>query len=173
MRGADRDGQARGDDAIGAQHADREIGDVERAALALAGAAGAPEQLRQHGAGVGPFGDGVAVTAMGGRDQILAHEMNADAGGDGLLTDREVDRALDVALLMRALCRLLEGADPRHRAVVREQPLDVDIRSRSHSDSFPGAPVPSAHGRARRIVRKPLPCLMAREKPSPFPTGPA
>ncbi len=45
LRGADGDGHAGGDDAVGAEHPDREIGDVHRPALALVGAGGLAEEL--------------------------------------------------------------------------------------------------------------------------------
>ncbi len=43
MRGPRRNLDPGADDAVGAEHADLEIGDVHRAALALAGAVGAAE----------------------------------------------------------------------------------------------------------------------------------
>ena len=133
--GADGDRHAGRDHAVGAEHADTEIGDMHRAALALVGARRAPEQLGHHAIDVGPFGQRVAVAAMGGGQQILAREIRADAGRDRFLPGRQVQRPayqrrlggsgqaprLD-ATLAGDLGRVLEGADTRHGAIVREQP---------------------------------------------------
>jgi hypothetical protein len=135
MRGAGGDRDAGADHAVGAEHADAEIGDVHRAALALAGAARLAVELGHHGAGVGALGDGVAVAAMG-RDEVVARrEMGADAGGDRLLADREMDGAAHLAALLPGFGGLLEGADARHGPVMAEQALGVDVR-RGHEDAF-------------------------------------
>ena len=115
------------DDAVRAEHADLEIGDVHRAALAAAIAAFTPEQLAHHGERVGALGEGVAVAAMGREQHVVAGEVGADAGRDRLLADRGMDRPED-ELLPQALERqLLEGADAPHEAVVRQEALDVEI----------------------------------------------
>jgi len=99
LSGADSDRDAARDDAVGAQHADIEIGDVHGAALATAGAGGAAEQLAHHRRGVGPFGDGVAVATMRAGDVVGALDVSADARRDPFLADREVERAGDLARL--------------------------------------------------------------------------
>ena len=132
VRGADRDGEPGRHHAVRAQHADAEIGDVDRAALAVASPGGAAEELGHHGGRGGPLGDSVAVTAMRRRDQVFAREIGADPGGDRLLADREVDGTRDLAGLVRRLGGFLEGADAAHRAVVREQALDIDVGPRHH-----------------------------------------
>ena len=91
-----------------------------------------PKQLGHHGGRGGPLGDSVAVTAMRRRDQVFAREMDADPGGDRLLADRKVDGTRDLAGLVRRLGGFLEGADAAHRAVVREQALDIDVGPRHH-----------------------------------------
>ena len=67
--GDDRD--AAGDDAVGAEHADAEIGDVHGAALALAVAGLPAVELGHHALEVGALGDAVAVAAMR-RDDLVA-----------------------------------------------------------------------------------------------------
>ena len=127
VRGARRDDDVCRDDAVRAEHADLEIGDVHRAALAAAIAAFTPEQLAHHGERVGALREGVAVPAMGREQHVVAGEVGADAGRDPLLADRGVDRPED-ELLPQALERqLLEGADAPHEAVVRQEALDVEI----------------------------------------------
>ena len=87
VRGADRDRDAAGDDAVGAEHADREVGDVHRAALALAVAVDPSEQLGHHAADVAAFRDAMAVAAMGAGDPVCTRQRLADADGDRLLAE--------------------------------------------------------------------------------------
>ena len=70
MRRAHRDQDVGADHAVGAEHADLEVGDMHGAALAVAGAALAPEQLAHHGERVGTLGDGVAVAAVGREQDV-------------------------------------------------------------------------------------------------------
>ena len=127
MGGADGDRQTSSDDPVGAQHADRKIGDVHGTALAAAAAALAPEQLQHHGLGIRTLGDGVAVTAVGGGDLVVEREIGANAGGDRLLTDREMDRAADQAVLLRRLGRLLEGTDALHGLKLPQQACPIRV----------------------------------------------
>ena len=53
--------------------------------------------------------------------QSSAPQRRADAGRDGLLTDRDVDEAVDVAVAEVAPDPLLEGADAAHLAEPLEQ----------------------------------------------------
>ena len=135
MRRADRDRHAGGDHAVGAQHADGEVGDVHRAALAAVVSGRAAEQLGHHALHVGALGQRVAVAAVGGRQQVVALQIGADAGGNGFLPGRQVQRPAHGAgwpcarpegghaALAGDLGRVLEGADARHRAIQRKQAL--------------------------------------------------
>src|SRR5205823_8011531 len=77
--GAGDDCNPSGDDAIGAEHADPEIGDVHRAAFALA-VAGLPAiELGHHAVEVGTLGDAVAVAAMRRDDPVAVVERATDA----------------------------------------------------------------------------------------------
>ena len=79
LRGAARDRNAAGDHAVGAEHADGEIGDVHRAALAAAIAGGAAVELRHHARGIGALGDRVAVAAVIRRQPVVLAQIDAHA----------------------------------------------------------------------------------------------
>ena len=115
--------QAGRHDAVGAQHADRKIGDVHRAALAVAGAAGAAEQLSHHRQWIGALGQSVAVAAMGAGNQVGPAQIAADAGRDRFLTDRQMRSAGDQPFLGGPVGGFLEGADARHRGVETKDSL--------------------------------------------------
>jgi len=125
--GAHGDGGAAGDDAVGAEDAEVEVGDVHRAALAVAVAGGAAVKLGEHAAHVAALGDAVAVAAVGAGDGVGRLQLGADAGGDRLLADIEVNGAGDLRLLGQAAGRLLELADLDHRPEHVEQQLGVEV----------------------------------------------
>ncbi|MNV46251.1 hypothetical protein D3C71_1380750 [compost metagenome] len=136
MGRAHGDRQAGGDDAVRAQHADRKIGDVHGAALALVVAGGAAKQLAHHARAVGALGQRMAVAAVGGGEQVARMQMGADARGHGLLARGQVQRPLDQrrfgtgrgalapdlhATLAGAFGRVLEGTDTDHGPVEGKQ----------------------------------------------------
>ena len=127
VRGAGGDDDVRRHHAVRAEHADAEIGDVHRAALAAAAPADAAEQLAHHRRAVGALGERVAVAAMGGEQDVLAREQRDHAGGDRLLPDRGVDGAEHELVAEAAERRLLERANAEHQAVMRPQALDIDV----------------------------------------------
>ena len=75
--GAGDDRDPAGDDAVGAEHADAEIGDVHRAALALAIAGLPAVELGHHAVEIGALGDAMAVAAMR-RDDPVALRSSAE-----------------------------------------------------------------------------------------------
>src|SRR5262249_59529038 len=93
--GDDRD--PAGDDPVGPEHADAEIGDVHRAALALAIAGLPAVELGHHAVEVGALGDAVAVAAMGRDDPVAEIEGRADADGDRPLPDPAGHHTTDLA----------------------------------------------------------------------------
>ena len=134
MRRTRGNGDARGHHAVGAQHAHREVGNVHGAALALVVARGAAEQLAHHACGVRPLGQGVAVPAVGGSQQVFTLQVEAHARSHGLLPGGQVQRSAHQrglgggcqapgghAALAGHLGRILEGADAAHRPVQVEQ----------------------------------------------------
>ena len=104
-------------DAVGAQHAHGEVGDVHGAAAALAQAGLLAEDLRHHAVHVSALGHAVAVAAVGGLDHVVLPQSGADAGGDGLLADVQVHEAGDLAVQEVVLDALLELADGAHGLV--------------------------------------------------------
>ena len=73
------DRQAAADDAIGADDALAEVGDVHRAALALAVAGGPAIQLGEHVLDFAALGQHVAVAAVGAGDIVVLAQCGAGA----------------------------------------------------------------------------------------------
>ncbi len=115
------------DDAVGAEHADLEIGDVHRAALAVAGAAVAAEQLAHHGGASAPLAMVWPWPRWVDSSTSLRRRVAAHADRDRLLADRGMDRAQHQALLLRRQTGFLEGADARHLMVQTEHTLGIEI----------------------------------------------
>ena len=113
------DGQRRvaADDGVGAQHALVQIGDVHGPALAAAQAPGLGEDLQHHALYVAALGDAVAVAAMGRADVVVVGQMQADTGGDGLLTGVQMHEARDIAGGVLHVNAVLERADGAHGPV--------------------------------------------------------
>ena len=63
-------------------------------------------------------------------------ELAADAGGAGLLADREVQRAPQPVLGLELARGQLEGADARHRAVAVEQLVAAQRQARTSTDGL-------------------------------------
>ena len=95
QRRADRDGDAAGHDAVGAQDAQVEVGHVQRAALAAAVAGGARGQLGHHVLRVAALGDQVAVPAVRAGDHVVRLQRGARADRGGLLAHAGMDEAGD------------------------------------------------------------------------------
>jgi hypothetical protein len=113
--------RATADDAVGAEHALGQVGDVHRAALAPARPGGLAVDLGHHPDRVDALGDAVPVAAVGGGDRVAVVEVRADADGRGLLARVQVHEAGDVAARELVVHALLELADGLHRAVGVEQ----------------------------------------------------
>ena len=115
--------RAASDDAVRAEHALGQVGDVHRPTLAAARPGGLAEDLGHHALDVDALGDAVAVPAVGGGDRVAVVEVGAHAGGRGLLAGVEVDEPGDVAGGELLVHPLLELADGAHRPVGVEQCL--------------------------------------------------
>ena len=94
-RCSDRDRRSAADDAVGADDADVEVGDVHRATLAVAVPGRFAEQLGEHQPHVATLGDAVTVAAVSAGDRVVGPEVGADADGHRLLASVEVHRAGD------------------------------------------------------------------------------
>ena len=109
--GADTQRRARPDDAVGAEVAGGDVGDVHRAAIALAVAGLLLEQLRDHALHVGAEGDAVAVAAVRGGEIVALLQRRADAGGDAFLAEIGMEIAADQTLPVKLDALGLEDPD--------------------------------------------------------------
>ncbi len=122
-READTRGQdaARREDAVGAEVAHGRVGDVHRAALAVADAVRLAVELGHEAPERAALGDEVAVAAVRREDVVVGPERRARADGDGLLAYRGVEEAWDPAAGEQLAHALLEEPHAQHPRVHREQ----------------------------------------------------
>src|SRR5215467_16276277 len=111
------------DDAIGAEHALGQVGDVHRAALAMAAAGPAAVDLGHHLAHVNALSDAVAMTAMGTGDGVTVIEAVAYADRRRFLTRVQVDESGNLAGRELGVYAFLELANRPHRSVGAQQLL--------------------------------------------------
>ena len=105
------------DDAVGAEDALVPVGDVHRAALALAVAGVSAEELRHHEVEVAALGDDVAVAAVGAGDVVIIPQALAHRRGDRLLAQIQMGEAVDLALCEQPRGCRLESADAAHTEI--------------------------------------------------------
>ena len=105
---------AGGDDAVGAEQADRAIIEVHRAAAAAADAIGLAKQFGHDALWIAALGEGVAVAAMGGGDPVGSPQMGADADPGCLLADVKVEEPRRFALPAGNLGDAFEAAQQDH-----------------------------------------------------------
>jgi len=74
------------------------------------------------------------VAAVGGRQAVLASQMDADARRDRFLTDRQVERSGNLTGLVGRKRRLLESPDACHGAVQIKLPLQI-VGANGHGKS--------------------------------------
>src|SRR5262249_34417394 len=134
------------DDRIRAEVAVRVVGDVHRAALALAVALLLAEQLAVHEAHVRALRDAVAVAGVRRRDRVVAAQRRADADGDRLLADIEVRQAGHLRREVELVRLRFEGADAQHALghLERELPRDRKPRLGGHQATDPLTPAAAA-----------------------------
>ena len=106
--------QAAADDRVRAQVPALDVVEVHRAAVAVRAAFLLAVQLGHHLVRVRALGERVAVRAMRRSDHVAVLERAADADGAGLLADRDVEEAGQVAGAEALLDLLLEAADEEH-----------------------------------------------------------
>src|SRR5690606_7340891 len=98
QRGAADQRRPTTDDAVGAQHALAEVGDVHRAAFAAARPGAPAVVLGPHLPDVDAFGVPVAVAAVGAGDRVPLVQVPAHAGDRQLLPRLEVHDTADVTV---------------------------------------------------------------------------
>ena len=124
--GADDRRQPAADDGVRAEVAALDVVEVHRAAVAVRAALDLPVELRHDGVRVRAARERVTVGAMRrGEDVALLHRL-ADADGDGLLADIDVQEARKIAGAEALLHLLLEAADQQHLAQELVQRLVVE-----------------------------------------------
>jgi hypothetical protein len=111
---ADGDRKTAGDDAVRAEVAAFHVGDVHRAAAAVAIAVFLAEELGEHPRRIGAFGDAMAVAAMRGKNVVVASEFECCADRTRFLPDRQMHRAVDQAAHVACFGGLFELADQLH-----------------------------------------------------------
>src|SRR5713226_8995521 len=115
--GAGRDPGRAADDRVRAQVAVGVVGDVHRAALALAVAGLLAEQLGEHAVDVRALREAVPVAAVRRRDVVVLPQRRADADRDALLAAIEVREPGHLRASIQLVDLLLEQADLRHLPV--------------------------------------------------------
>ena len=115
--GADRNGRAGADDAVGAEHAEVEIVDVHRASLAFAVAGALRHELGHHPFEIAALGYEVAVSAVGGRDGVVIIQVRADTRCHGLLADIQMEEAGQPRCFGQLARGFLEQSDTDHAVV--------------------------------------------------------
>ncbi len=90
---------------------------MHAAAASVAVAVDLAEQLGEHRAELGALGDRMPVAAVRRGDLVLVAQHAHGAGGDGLLTDVQVEEARHLAAFHEATGLGLEDPDPHHPAM--------------------------------------------------------
>ena len=121
-RGAVGDAEMRADDGVGAHHAVLDRGQVHRAALAAHQPAVALHQLAEHLLHRRAARERVRVAAIGAEGEVAGLHRDGEAGGDRLLAERQMARALDQVLQEEIVGALLAVAD------LDLQPLELEPR---------------------------------------------
>ena len=126
--GADTDGDAGADDAVGTQVARVRIGDVHRTAEAAAVPRCLARDLGEHAVEACTAGQTVAVSAVRADDVVILTEGGADARGDGLFAQVGMQVTADVAQAIETDAGLLKATDAVQRTVEAGEEVGV-IRS--------------------------------------------
>ena len=114
---ADTERHGLADNAVGTEHADRDIGNMHGAAAALRITRLFGEQLSHHQLGIPALGQAMAMAAVGTGDVIADFEGRANTNGAGLLTNRQMNKAGQLTLFIFSRCGLLKIANAAHVAV--------------------------------------------------------
>ena len=104
------------DDAVATDEAALEVGHVHRTAAAAVGSAGPPEQLGHECRRRDAHRQCVVMTAVRARGEVTGLQCRRDTDRDGLLPEREVDTAGDLAAQRERIAARLEFADKDHVA---------------------------------------------------------
>ena len=127
-RRAGRERKVRADDRERAERADAHVGEVHRAALAMAEAVRLAEDLRHRAVQRSPHREHGTVAAVGASHGVARSEHAARTDGDRLLPLTEMRAAADEVLHEEAHHLVLEEPDLEHLPVqVDQQPAVLGI----------------------------------------------
>ncbi len=121
-------GKMGADDGVAAEEVHTLVEQMHRAALTLAQAVAAAEQLGHGPAWVAALGQAVTVLAIGRDRIVITSQHRRGAGGNGFLTDGEVEESTDLAQGVRFGRFLLEAADQHHVGEQAAGQLGIDGR---------------------------------------------
>ena len=136
------------DDRVRAEVAHFHVVEMHRAPVPVRAAFDLPVQLGHDSLDRRTLGDRVPVRAMGRGDDVLALERRAHACGDGLLPDRDVEEARQLARPKALLDLLLEASDEQHLA---EEPAQSFLRDPPSAGA--GLLLHRRHERAIMLIR--------------------
>ena len=141
--GADRVADARRDDAVGAEQADRAVIEMHRAAAAAAAAVELAVKLGEQDVGVHALGERMAVAAVRRGDPIRRGEMGAGADRHRLFADIKMQEARSLALAAGDLRRRLEFPQELHLLVERNQRLRIQALGKVAARTRQGSCLPA------------------------------
>ncbi len=130
-RGPRRDRQTGTDDAVGAEDAERRIGDVHRATAPAVRALVLAHQFREHPEWVETLREAMPVAAMSRRDDVGRLEGPTRADGRRFLSDRQVHEARHFAVAVQHRDALLEAPDDEHPPLHLEELLVSEHEART------------------------------------------
>jgi hypothetical protein len=125
-RRADDGGQTAADDRVCAQVPTLDVVEVHRASVPVRTALELPVQLRHELVRVRSLREGMTVGPVRGGDHVSLLERAADTDSDGLLPDRDVEEAWQLAGPEALLDLLLEASNEQHLAEELPQKLGRD-----------------------------------------------
>ncbi|MNG92340.1 hypothetical protein D3C79_512720 [compost metagenome] len=115
------------DDAVGAEHAFFQVGDMHRTALATAHAGLLAVDFGHHAVHIHALGDAVAMTAVGRGDAVAVAQVGHDPGGGGFFAGIQVDEAGDLAGGELHVQAFFEGADGAHHFIGMQQLFGTEL----------------------------------------------
>ncbi|MNR04828.1 hypothetical protein D3C85_1208200 [compost metagenome] len=115
------------DDAVGAEHAFFQVGNMHRTALATAHAGLLAVDFGHHAVHIHALGDAVAMTAVGRGDAVAVAQVGHDPGRGSLFAGIQVDEAGDLAGGELHVQAFFEGADGAHHFIGMQQLFGTEL----------------------------------------------
>ena len=124
------------DDAVGTEHAAIDIGDVHRAALALAATGRFAADLGHHPVDLHALGNAVSVAAVGAGDEVVVVQVGAHPDGDRFFSGVEMNEAGDQAGGEILVQPVLEFADLSHPSIDPQQLVAIEVHGGGSREAF-------------------------------------